>query len=435
MSDYELISKKHALYSKNIARYRFLYNSYIGGDTYRNAGYLTRYQLESDAEYQARLSETPLDNHVQSVISVYNSFLFRETPYRELNSIANLTETEDFLMDADLEGRSFDAFMREVNTWSNVFGHAWIMVSKPNIQAVTRADELVNGVRPYVSVLTPMTVYDWNYTRQANGRYVLDYLKYVEDVNGDIEVIKEWTPELIRTSVIDNDKEEVREQTNELNQLGTIPAVICYSERSIVRGIGVSSVSDIADQQRYIFNALSEACQSIRLDSHPSLVVATGTQVGTGAGAIIEVQEGSDPGLKPYVLDFAGASIDAIHKVIDNSVKAIEKMAHLGGVRSTQSQAMSGVALETEFQLLNSRLSSQANNLVLAEEGIWRLFCQYQNQPYDVLVQYPDSFSIRDSKNEIQQLLTASTAASSDPVKQLIDAKIRKWLGDEPSAE
>lgn len=391
-TEYELTTRKHELYTKNQKRWTFLYNSFLGGDDYKSAGYLTRYVNETDAEYSARCQETPVDNHVQSVVQIYNSFIFRQEIQREFGSLQALPELQQFLEDADLEGRSFDAFMRELNSWAQVFGHAWAIVVKPDVQAQTRRDELDQGVRPYCALLTPLAVTDWAFEREPNGRYSLSYLKYIEDVNGSTEVYREWTPETITVSTVDHDNEELLEKEIVPNPLGYVPAVICYSERSIVRGIGVSSVGDIADQQRYIFNALSESAQSIRLDSHPSLVVTPDTQVGTGAGSIITVPENMDPGLKPYVLDFAGASIDAIYKVIDYSVQSIEKMAHIGGVRATQSQAMSGVALETEFQLLNARLSSQARNLELAEEGIWRIFATYQKQPFDVTVEYPVEF-------------------------------------------
>ena len=57
------------------------------------------------------------------------------------------------------------------------------MVAKPNVGAVTLADEQAAEVRPYVNLLTPMVVLDWTWTRKPNGRYELSYFKYLEDVN------------------------------------------------------------------------------------------------------------------------------------------------------------------------------------------------------------------------------------------------------------
>jgi hypothetical protein len=424
----ELISG-NLLYNENIDRWKFLYNSYVGGQDYRDAAYLTRYQLESQTEYNARLNNTPLDNQCKGIISTYSSFLFRNEPEREYNSITNLPELESFLDDADLEGRSLNAFMKEAFNWAAVFGHSWIIMTKPNINATTRADEIVNDIRPYVSLLTPLTVLDWSWTRQPNGRYELDYFKYVEEINGDLHTIREWTNETITTSIVDKQRGVITQQPLvEDNQLGTISAVIVYSDRSITRGIGISTITDIADAQRFIYNAMSEADQSIRLDSHPSLVATPDTQVGTGAGSVIQIPENLDAGLKPYVLDFAGANINSIYTVIDKTVDAIEKMANVGGVRATETRSQSGVALETEFQLLNARLSAFADNLELAEEQIWKLFCLYQLQPFDVTVSYPDSFQIKDGQNEIQQLQMAKNAATDARILAAIDSKILDWL-------
>lgn len=422
------ITKGNQIYEDYKSRYQFLFESYMGGDEYRSGQHLTRYQLETQQEYQARLRSTPLQNHCRSVISVYNSFLFREEPDREYGSLLGAPELEDFLKDADLEGRSLNAFMKDVATWSAVFGMSWIIMAKPNVGAQTRADELAAGVRPYVSLLTPMTVLDWAWERNALGRYELSYLRYVEEVNGDVKVIKEWWKDRVRTVTVDTKEEKFVEDVIEENQLGMIPAVICYNARSTVRGIGISAISDIADAQKLIYNATSEAFQSIQLDSHPSLVTTNEVQIGVGAGAIIKMPENLDAGLKPYVLDFAGASVPTIIETIKHTIESIDKMANTGAVRATESRTMSGVAMETEFSLLNARLSEMADNLELAEEQMWRLFCAYQGYTYDMEIEYPGSFNIRDNSMEIQQLQTAKSAATDPRVLAAIDAKILDWL-------
>ena len=411
-------------YNQNNKRWQFLFESYLGGEDYRRAQHLTRYQLETDGEYAARLRATPLENHCQSVISIYTSFLFRKPPSREYGSISNLPEVDAFLEDADLDGRNLDSFMKEVAVWASVFGHTWIMVSKPNVGAETMADEAAMGVRPYVSLLTPLVVTDWVWQRQANGRYELSYLKYVEDVNGDSKTIVEWTKETIRKRTVNERAETIEEDTVEVNGLGIIPAVIAYNARSTVRGMGISAINDIADIQKFIYNSTSEVATSIALDSHPSLVTTQETNVGTGAGAVIRLPENLDPALKPYVLDFAGANISNIYQSIEHSTAVIDKMASLGAVRATETTTMSGVALQTEFEMLNARLSEVADNLELAEEQVWRLFCQYQGQPYDMEIKYPDSFNIRDNNRELAELQVAANVSTDPRIKAAIDARV-----------
>lgn len=417
------------LYAAYQDQWTYLLNSYMGGKEYREGRYLTKYQLETDQEYMARLNSTPLDNHCASVVSVYNSFLFRECPDREFGQLSNSPEVEDFLKDADMDGRSLNNFMKDIATWSSVFGHCWAVLAKPDVGAVTLADEQMMGVRPYINLLTPLTVLDWSWTRGPNGRYELDYFRYLEDVNSDVQVVKEWTRETITTTKINIKKKAIEEQMVELNGLGLIPAIIAYSQRGPVRGIGVSDINDIADAQRYIYNAKSEIEQSIRLDSHPSLVKTPETSAGIGAGSLIHMPENLDPGLKPYILEFSGASVNSILDAISQTVEAIDKMANTGAIRTVEARSTSGVAMQTEFELLNARLSEKADNLELFEEQLWRLWCLYQGSAETVKVDYPGSFNIRDTEMEIKQLQIAASTNPADPrVKSAIDMKILDWL-------
>ena len=139
--------------------------------------------------------------------------------------------------------------------------------------------------------------------------------------------------------------------------------------------------------------------------------------------------ENLDPGLKPYALEFSGASIDSIYKSIGHTIEAIDKMANTGAVRATESRTMSGVAMETEFQLLNARLSEKADAMELAEEQLWKIYASYTGQEWTGTIEYPGSFNIRDTQSEINQLRTAKETASDPAVIREIDERLLSWLG------
>jgi hypothetical protein len=409
--------------------WKSLLDSYLGGAEYRKGKYLTKYQLETAPEYGARLDNTPLENHCQSIVSVYKSFLFRKEPQRDFGSIEGMPELEDFIKDADMDGRSLNAFMKDVATWSSVFGHCFILVSKPNVGAVTRAEEQQVGARPYVSLLTPLVVLDWYFKRESTGRYTLDYFRYIEEINENIITVKEWNRQVIKTTIVDDDKKEIIESQEEVNGLGEIPVVIAYNQRSTVRGLGVSDLTDIADLQKFIYNATSEAVESLRMDSHPSLVATPETRVGTGAGSLILMPENLDPGLKPYILQNTGANVDMIYKSIQHTVAAIDKIANTGAVRATESRTLSGVAMQVEFELLAAKLSEKADNLELAEEHLFKFWCKYMGTEWTGYIDYPEEFNVKDTGAEIQYLKTASDIQSQDPEVRLgIDARLKKWL-------
>jgi hypothetical protein len=199
-----------------------------------------------------------------------------------------------------------------------------------------------------------------------------------------------------------------------------------------VRGVGISDITDIADLQKFIYNCTSEIDQSIRLDSHPSLVKTPETQAGIGAGSIIHMPDNLDAGLKPYVLEFSGASVQSIRETISHTAEVIDKLANIGSVRGTESKTMSGVAMETEFQLLNARLSEKADNLELAEEQIWRIWHDYMGRVYEGSSVYPGSFNLRDTDKEINQLKVAKETATDPRVHREIDRAIVTWMGQDP---
>ena len=416
-------------YSRNQLRWQFLLASFTGGQAYREGAYLQRYALESNTDYAARLNNTPLDNQCRSLISLYTSFLFRTAPVREFGMLEDNPQVQAMLEDADLDGRNMNAFMKDVAQWASVFGHVWICVAKPDVGAVTLADEQAAGVRPYLSIFNPLAVTDWRWTRQVNGGYQLEYIKYVEEVNGTETVVKEWTADTITTYMLDTQQERVSDMMQEVNGLGYLPFVCAYAERSPVRGLGNSLIDDIADQQRMIYNELAEVYDSIRLDTHPSLVATAGTNAtGAAAGQVITMEENLDPNLKPYVLNFQGGQISSIYDSINNRRKMIDSMGNVGAVRSTETTAMSGIAIATEFQLLNARLSSIADNLELAEEQVWQIVAAYQGQAWTGTVDYPDNFALHNTDNELDQLAKMKSLSSMPELQAAIDARIAETL-------
>ena len=149
--EYDQVMVAHPQYKQNIARWRYLANSFHGGVQYANAGYLQKFSYETDIEYQQRILSTPLDNSCKGTINIYNAFLFRQGCEREFGTLAFDPAVEAFLDDADLEGRSLDAFMKDVSTYSSVYGTTWIMVVKPQTNARTRADELLRRYRDHLT--------------------------------------------------------------------------------------------------------------------------------------------------------------------------------------------------------------------------------------------------------------------------------------------
>jgi hypothetical protein len=345
---------------------------------------------------------------------------------------------EQFKDDADLEGRSFEALMREAQRFASIYGHVWLLMDKPSTNVMTRAEELNQGIRPYLNIYTPENVLDWHYTRNDAGYYYLDYLKIREEQTAEGEYYKLWYQDKIDCVFVSTTNRDEPKLISSLpNPLMKIPAVILYNQRSPMRGLGVSDLTDVADLQKAIYNEFSEIEQIIRLSNHPSLVKTKDTDAGAGAGSIIEIPENLDANLKPYILQPNGSNLDGVLRSINHKVEAINRLTHVGTLRATAERVQSGIALRTEFELLNARLSEKSKLMELAEEQIWRLFADWQETVFDGEIEYPESFDIRDWATDLEllQQAKASNIKSATFAKEIDKQIARTVIEDDTTLE
>lgn len=428
--DREFVESTHQDYDLMVNRWEFYLRSYLGGDEYKAGKFLHEYALELDMEYDKRVNYTPLDNHCRNIISIYSSFMFRVPPTREFGSINDDPSLQSFLKDADLDGQNFNAFMKNAQIYASVYGNVWLFVDKPESNAQTLAEELGEGVRPYINLITPENVYDWHYTRAKSGKYYLDYVKVREEINKDGTFFRLWTPGEIKVVFVPKKSGDPQLVEEKVNNLGRIPATILYNKRSPRLSVGLSDLTDVALLQRSIYNELSEMEQLIRLSNHPSLVKTQGVEASAGAGAVISMPDDLESGLKPYLLQPSGANLSEIRNSIEQKVEMIDRATHTSGVRQTKSTVASGIALQTEFENLNSVLSEKADLLENAEEHIFSLYAMWQNKIFDGEIDYPDSFNLRDYASDLDYLQRAkasgvkSSTFAKEIDKQIVSATI-----------
>ena len=427
----EQLSQVNAGYSANYRRWDYLARSYEGGMTYTQGGYLRKYINEDSGpgdQYVQRLISTALDNHVRAVIDTYRSYLFKTEPTR-ISQAAEREDIAEFIRDCDLDGMDLTAFMKNLNDCASIFGSAWVLVDKPAYKAQTLAEEQALGIRPYATMYAPTMVLDWRYERDIAGRQQLVYVKIIEESNINYDIIKIWTPERVESyrvtkshivrkqniypnaSQMDSTSsysnyEKIISMEEYINPLGYIP-MFCYQlGYTNWKGVGSSEVSDIADAQRMIYNLCSEMEQNIRISSSPSLVKTADTDAAGGAGSIITMPEHLTGDMKPYLLQPSGATVDSILQAIGHHIESINRMAHLSSVRATVQSTRSGIAIEAEFMLLNSKLADRAGSLKDAEYKIWNLYFAWMGEgmPEEFGVEYETSFSLRDTQRELEQI-------------------------------
>ena len=440
MLNTEQLAATHESYADVAKQANYLYRSYIGGNTYRAGSYLTQYIGEANApgnQYQKRLNATPLDNHVQTTVDIYRSFLFRNAPRRTLGLLENNPLVREWLNDTDQEGQGMDSFLKSANDLAMVTGSVWILVDKPAYKVQTQAEEIALGIRAYACLYTPQNVLDWSYERNIAGKMELQYIKVRESETAERAVYTIWTAELVEKYTISkNDQGELENITGYDvydNPLGYVPFVHHAPIKSPMKGIGYSLVSDVADSQKFIYNLLSELEQTIRISSHPTLAKTASTDASAGAGAIVTMPEDMDPGLRPFLLQPTSAGIDGILNTISNTVDSIKRMTHTSAVQATKGSPMSGVALQTERQLLNAKLTDLADTLCETEKMMWKIWLDWQalDMPVDFYIEYPTSFDIRDEHSEIELMRKAIEINDDPEFVQYVRDEIRNMIEED----
>jgi hypothetical protein len=431
----EQLTDVHPSYAENLPRWRYLISSYNGGFDYRREGLqmLRKYFNEDQqpgAQYANRLNYTALENACKLVVDTYKSFLFRTTPVRAFTNLQDNPLVIDFVRDVDLDGTSMNSFIKQCNTFAMVYGSVWVGVDKPATQNVTTlAQELEGGIRPYATMITPENVTNWSYERQPTGRYELTELLVKEGDNEDFTVFRLWTRETIQRYRVSKGtgggKATLLEEI--ANPIGKIPFVQLKANPGATRGVGMSDIADVAKVQQAIFSLLSEAEQNIRISSHPSLVVTPEVDVAAGAGAIITVESTTAPELKPYLLQPSGASIDSIIRMIEKHQDMIMRMTHLEAVSASKTAAMSGVALQVEFNMLNNRLGEKASELEKFEKKLWDLFQLWTGLRFDgdFFIEYKKKFDLRDDNAD---LVNYKTVLEMNPPSKTLKTELYRQI-------
>lgn len=423
----EKLEQTHPSYAQVAEQANYHYKSYVGGELYKSGSYLTQYIGENQApgdQYGKRLNSTPLDNHVQTTVDIYRSFLFRTLPKRELGLLINNPLVNAWLYDTDQEGQSMDSFLKTANDLAMVHGSTWILVDKPSYKVETQAEAIELGIRAYAAAYTPQNVLDWYYERNIAGKMELEYIKVRESENDQYVTFTCWYKDSVHKYRVSKDDQgemmKIDHYEEHENPLGYIPFVFHAPLKSPTKGVGISVVADVANHQKFIYNCTSEIEQHMRVASHPTLVKPTSTDAVAGAGAILNLDESVDPGLKPYLLQPSLSTTDSILKTIQNSVEAIQRMTHTSSIQATTGSPMSGVALQTERQLLNAKLSDIADTLQETEYQMWIMWLDWQalSMPEDFQIDYPDTFDMRDEHLELQLLLTARSSGVTNKMFQ-----------------
>lgn len=434
----------HPLHAMLRSEWAFLYAAYEGTRELIRQGYLKRHERETPENYQRRCDTAYGFNYTESVVDIYNFYLFKKPVKRELpESVENDELYKMYVKDCDLYGNDVDEFLTEQSRIASIMGFTGVMVDKANVSVDSRAEQIDNEVYPYLSSYYPTAILDWCFEKDEYGRPTLTMLKLLED-NGQYLIwypttFEVWAiPEVDEGKHLTDDMEAVL-INNEDHTLGEIPFIWVLNKKWRIKPIGKSDVSDISRIDVSIIRNLSQGEEIIDYSAFPMMRKpqrearpdqSSDQTDDSGPAAILEFDP-DNPDAKPdWLSSDAADPLNAIKDWIRSKVEEIYRSANIGGMAATEvsTVAKSGAALVSEFQLLNSNLVRKAINLEKAEKRImhfWYLW-EYSDQAKtlmdDTKIERHRTYDVEDLATDLENALTSKTIVGS----KTFDAAVQK---------
>lgn len=388
-----------------------------------------QHERESNENYKRRIKELFSFGYSKSVVDLFNFYLFKKAPLREVPSkLANDELFKMFMDDCNLYGDSFDSTLLEDQRYASAVGHVGLLVDMTTQTFENKGQAIESKAYPYIATYLPQDILWWEYERNANGRPELTFLK-VKDDDGYFRLwwqdgFEVWRESEDSNGYVSEAKGAERISSGD-NPLGEIPWVWLINIKSRKRPIGLSDIEDIAYIDASIIRNLSQGEEVITYAAFPILTKAK-PEKGlahleedvVGPTAVFEFDP-DNPDSRPQWMEAkVSEPIDAILKWIGKKVEEIYRSSNAGGMASTEvsTQAKSGAALKTEFQLLNSKLVAKGTNVQKAEERIIYYWTKWANmgEVYELYkIERPKTYEVEDLAADLENAMTANTIVKS----------------------
>lgn len=415
----------------------FLLASYEGIKALIEYGIIEQHERESNNNHERRESEAFGFGYSRSVIELFNFYMFKSPIRRELGMLADDSDWASFEADCNLEGDALDQFLMETSKYADVLGHMGILCDRPATEFISKADEKAVGAYPYFASYRPQNILDWKYERDPNGRRRLTFLKLLDDD----EYYRLWYPDHWEIWQVDKDVDE--EANAKLidsgpNPLAEIPFVWLYCDKSSLRNIGRSDITDIARIDASVIRNLSQGEEIINYAAFPMMrkpYLEPGTTVegddDVGVTAVLGFPP-DNPAAKPDWLEArVQEPISAILSWILRKIEEIYRASNAGGLAATeiQKQAKSGVALKTEFQLLNGKLIKKSEYVVKALRKLLYFWTKWQNKSdEDIKVERPKTFEVENLAADLENALTSKLIVDSVEFKKAVEKLVVRLM-------
>lgn len=440
--------RRNPKYINNNKEWRMLLAVYEGIRQIIKQGYITQHEREPDLAYKRRMEEIYGFGYSKSVVDIFHFYLFKREPNRELKTLEKDELWQMFFENADLYGNGFDTTIMDISLYAAVEGHMGILVDKPNSEELTRKEQIDNKVYPYIARYFPSAILDWTEGKDEYSKPILQMVKLLDD---NLQYRIWWEDGWEVWELPKDEKGEFTESNEEAdavfiesgsNPLGIVPFIWHYNQRSKQTCIGVSDISEISRIDLSIIRNLSQTEEIVNYAAFPMMLKPKKSADPKKASVSQADDEVSVQAVQEFDPEFpesapkwmeteVAAPIDSILSFIEKKIAEIYRSSNAGGSGTTESdtQVKSGVALQTEFQLLNSKLVSKAINLEKTEQKIAEFWLLWEGKPQivdDIKLTRERTFDLDNLAADLENAVVAKTVVLSQTFSELLQKNIAR---------
>ena len=406
-----LLTQRHPELKRKEENWKLIYNSYLGGTSFSEAGYLMKYPKESQKSFEIRKKRAVYFNQLSPVVDMLSGLLYLNEPTREI--------PKDFeYLTKNINGdKKINEFMRIVGAHSLMFT-CGILVDMPNFdreQIKTMKDVKDSGIQPYATLYMPFRIRDFNIAADGAVDWVLLDNSYREHSDPfkpgkDITKYTLWT----RTYYQDFERADIRGEITTSgavpHDLGEVPFRFVAWRDDNNDFISESVCEDIAMVSKLIYNNLSYMDEMLAAGTFKMLAYPTAdgdipeSLKSGGVGALSIIPYPIDSSTQPAFIGHSLTEIDPFIKAIEFYMAEVLKKVGLS-TDETKEFVKSGAAKKIDFQKMRALLISGALMMGKTEEWIFKTAAKWQGKTEpSVRCDYTASFSDEDLRTEVTML-------------------------------
>lgn len=422
----ERLRSEHPDYKELKEQWEFFLLAYEGGKRYVSDQTLFKHQREHQEDYQDRLERAYYTNYCQALVDFVPEFIYSQGVSRQAPK--GLQPIFDkFKANVDRSGTALDPFMELVAEEARIFGHSWVGLDKlpapeGETLSLARAEELGLTV-PYFYHVRPLEILDWVNDQFGNPLYMKRKETFWEKSGKrgtfrHVERYTEWYQDRIDISRIDitEDHERLLPRVKKANDWGIIPFVPFFYKRSkFNKDLGVSMLTDLAYQNRAIFNQTSYLEEFLARQCFNVLAMEQSTAVPTrdradgriGTSNVIWI-----PRDAKHAPEYISPPVEPAEFIQNERAHIVKEMFRqaaqdiLSEILS-KGETPSGDAQKQAFSRTIPMIAKQADMMQSGEGLLWSMWAKLQKKDWeDGTVSYRDDYGITNLQDLLLQLST-----------------------------